>query len=113
MEAEVLNISPLVVWAIALSQLLTFGLTVWNMLSSGSRSNARRLDEHAGMLSRHSERLQSMEQALRDMPSREDFHQLDKQMTRLSGSLDVLTERLKPLEAITERMQELLLERGK
>ena len=42
MEAEVLNISPLVVWAIALSQLLTFGLTIWNMLSSGARAKMSR-----------------------------------------------------------------------
>lgn len=41
MEGDVLNISPLVVWVIALSQLMTFGLTVWNLVSSGSRANAR------------------------------------------------------------------------
>ncbi|OJY32030.1 MAG: hypothetical protein BGP11_11105 [Rhodobacterales bacterium 65-51] len=113
MNAEMLNISPAVVWVIALSQLLTFGLTVWNMISSGSRANAKRLDEHAGMLARHSERLQSMEQAVRDMPSRDDFHKLDREMVGLRGTMAVLTERLEPLKAITERMQELLLERGK
>ena len=113
MDAEVLNISPAVVWVIALSQLLTFGLTIWSMLSSGSRANAKRLEEHAAQLGRHSERIQTVEQAMRDIPTRDDFHKLDKQMTQLSGSLDVLTERLKPLEAITDRMQELLLERGK
>lgn len=113
MEAEVLNISPLVVWAIALSQLLTFGLTIWNMLSSGSRANAKRLEEHAAQLGRHSERIQGVEQSLRDIPTREDFHKLDKQMTQLSGALDVMTERLRPLEAISDRMQELMLERGK
>lgn len=113
MEAEVLNISPLVVWAIALSQLLTFGLTIWNMMSSGSRANAKRLEDHSSQLGRHSERIQGVEQALSDIPTRNDFHKLDKQMTQLSGSLDVLTERLRPLEAITDRMQELMLERGK
>ena len=113
MQAEVLNISPLVVWAIALSQLLTFGLTIWNMLSSGARANAKRLEEHAAQLGRHSERIQGVEQSLRDIPTREDFHKLDKQMTQLSGALDVVTERLRPLEAISERLQELMLERGK
>ena len=113
MEAEVLNISPLVVWAIALSQLLTFGLTIWNMLSSGARANAKRLEEHAAQLGRHSGRIQGVEQSLRDIPTREDFHKLDKQMTQLTGALDVVTERLRPLEAISERLQELMLERGK
>jgi hypothetical protein len=108
-----LNISPAVVWVIALSQLLTFGLTVWNMVSSGSRANAKRLDEHAAMLGRHSERIQSLEQAMRDMPTGDDFHALDKQMTELRGAMAVLSERLTPVKAIAERLQEAAVEQAR
>ena len=113
MEGEILNISPVVVWVIALSQLLTFGLTVWGLISSGSRANARRLDEHAGRLQSHGDRLTHLENAQREAPSRNDFHQLDLQMTKLQGTLEVLTERLKPVESISERLQEVLLEQGR
>lgn len=113
MQPEILNISPIIVWVIALSQLLTFGLTVWGLISSGSRANARRLDEHAARLQGHGDRLSALEMAQREGPSRQDFHDLDLRMTRLQGAMEVLTERLKPIEAISERLQEVMLERGK
>lgn len=109
MEAEVLNISPAVVWVIALSQLLTFGLTVWNLVSSGSRANAKRLDEHGDRLQSHGNRLQALEMANQQLPSSKEFHDLDVRMTKLQGALEVLTERLKPVEAIAERLQEAMI----
>lgn len=109
MEPEVLNISPLVVWVIALSQLLTFGLTVWNLLASGSRANAQTLKVHGDMMRGLDGRLSAVELTMRDMPSRKDFHELDNQMTALSGQMAVLNERLKPIEAISDRLQDVLL----
>lgn len=113
MEGEILNISPVVVWVIALSQLLTFGLTVWNLIASGSRANARTLEAHSDMLQRQENRLNAVELSLREIPTRRDFHELDLRMTKLQGVMEVLTERLRPIEAITERLQETMLERGK
>lgn len=113
MDGEILNISPLVVWAVALSQLLTFALTVWGLVSSGSRANARRLDEHAARLQGHGDRIAALEMAQQQGPSREDFHRLDLRMTELSGAMQVLTERLKPVEAISQRLQEAAIEQGR
>ena len=41
MAPEIMNISPIIVWVVGLSQILTFGLTVWNLVTSASRVNAR------------------------------------------------------------------------
>lgn len=113
MEGQILNISPAVVWVIALSQLLTFALTIWGLVSSGSRANSKRLDDHADRLQSHGDRLSALEIATREMPKRKDFHDLDLRMTKLGGAMEVLTERLKPIEAISERLQELMLEQGR
>lgn len=113
MEGQILNISPAVVWVIALSQLLTFALTIWGLVSSGSRANSKRLDDHADRLQSHGDRLSALEIATREMPKRKDFHDLDLRMTKLQGAMEVLTERLKPIEAISERLQEVLLEQGR
>lgn len=110
MEPEVLNISPVVVWVIALSQLLTFGLAVWNLISSGSRANARTLEAHGETLRGLDNRLNAVEMSMREIPTRKDFHDLDKQMTELGGALKVVIERLRPVEAISERLQEVLIE---
>ncbi|WP_390265156.1 DUF2730 family protein [Halodurantibacterium flavum] len=108
-----LNISPLVVWTVALSQLLTFGLTVWNLLASGSRANARTLDLHGETLRALEGRLSAVELSLREIPTRSDLHALDKQMTELGGALKVMAERLRPVESISERLQEVLLQEGR
>lgn len=113
MEAEVLNISPIIVWVVACSQLLTFGLTVWNMMSSGSRANARTLETHGEALRGLDSRMSALERTAKEAPTQKDFHDLDKRMTVLTGSMDVLIERLKPTEAIAERLQQLLIEQRK
>lgn len=113
MDGSILNISPLVVWVVALSQLLTFALTVWNLISSGSRKNARTLETHGDMLTGLEARVSSVEQTIRSIPDSDDFHKLELQLSKVQGTMQVLTERLRPLEAITDRMQELLLENRK
>ncbi|WP_353428744.1 DUF2730 family protein [Paracoccus denitrificans] len=113
MEGQILNISPIVVWVIALSQLLTFGLTVWNLIASGSRANARTLETHGETLRGLDSRLSAVELSMREIPTRKDFHDLDKQMTELRGSIGVLMERLRPVEAISERLQEVMIEQRK
>lgn len=113
MQPEILNISPIIVWVIALSQLLTFGLTVWGLMSSGSRTNARRIDEHAARMQGHGDRIAALEMAQKEGPTRKDFHDLDLRMTKLQGAMEVLGERLKPVEAIAVRLQEAAIDQGR
>ena len=110
MDATILDISPAVVWIIALGQLLNFGLMVWNLVSTGSRSNARAIERHGETLQHLEMRIAATEKQLEEIPHRKDMHSLELQMNTLLGTMNVLTERLKPVEAITERMQELMLE---
>ena len=44
------EIASLVVWAAGISNLVALGTTIWNMVSSGARANAKTLDEHARRL---------------------------------------------------------------
>lgn len=111
MSAEVLDINPVIVWVIALSQLLTFGLTVWGLISSGSRGNARTLEAHGAVLQGLEARLSAVELTMKDFPNRRDFHDLDLRMTKLQGAMEVLTERLRPIESISERLQEAMIDR--
>lgn len=113
MNGEILNISPVIVWVIALSQLLTFGLAVWNLVSSGAKANARRLDEHAARLQGHGDRIAVLEMARQEGPTQKDFHDLDLRMTKLQGALEVMIERLKPVEAIAVRLQEAAIDQGR
>ena len=41
------------------------------------------------------------------------MHRLELSLARMEGHIDRLDERLKPVAAISERMQELLIEQGR
>lgn len=113
MEQQILNISPFVVWVIALSQLLTFGLTLYNLFAAGGRVNAKKIDAHEEKLHLHDQRIAALDLAYRAVPNRKDFHDLEVTMTELKGGMAVLTEKLRPLQQITDRMQDILIEQGK
>lgn len=120
MEGEVLNISPIVVWVIALSQLLTFSLTVWGLMASGSRSNAKAIADHHDRFNRHEGRLSSIEQTLMGMPDAKELHALHLGMSELRGELQVTravmegnSQLMERLEAIVGRHEEHLLQGGK
>lgn len=113
MEGQILNISPFIVWVIALSQLLTFGLTVYNLFAAGGRVNAKNIEKHDEKLHLHDQRIAAVELAYRTVPNRKDFHDLEVTMTELKGGMAVLTEKLRPLQSITERMQEALMQQRK
>ena len=121
---EILNISPVLVWTMALSQLLTFGMTIWTMLTSGSKQNRQlivqigeRMDRvertetlHFGDVSRH---IQRHDDQIAQMPSKEMMHRLELSLTRLDGHIGKIDERLKPVAAISERMQEIMIENAR
>jgi Protein of unknown function (DUF2730) len=107
------NVADVVLWIVALSTIFSFGSLIWTMFSGPSRRNATRLDEMNGRLDRHDHRLQSLEQEMRAMPSKDDMHKVQLSLGRLEGQFAVLNERLAPVKAISERMQELMMEQGR
>ena len=64
-------------------------------------------------LARQRERLTNIEMEVRATPTREDIHNLTLAMAGMEGKMGVLEEKLTPVTAIMERMQELLMNRGK
>lgn len=112
MSPEETSVQVLLLWAVALSTIINLGTVIWNIFSGPSKRNGAKLDEHAATLRGLDGRLSSIEAAHRDMPTRKDFHDLDTRMIKLNGTLDVLTERLKPLEAVTDRAQQWMMEHG-
>lgn len=120
MEEQILNINPIIVWVVALSQLLTFGLTVWNLVMSGSRANARRLEDHAARLQGHAERLTQLEQAFSSLPAKEDLHKLTLAISDVRGELREIrtsqsgfTDTVRRQETVITRLEQYLLENKK
>lgn len=108
MEGPELNISPIVVWVIALSQLLTFGLTIWNLLSSGSRANAKRIDDHGQRLDDHELRIGTVETVQKGLPSPRDLHDLELALESLRGEIKAMAAQMAGQTAIMERLETIV-----
>ncbi len=59
------------------------------------------------------DRLTTIEGQLKHLPDAESAHRMEVAIARLEGNLEVMAERLKPVAAISERLQEFLLEQAK
>lgn len=112
MTPEDTTVQVLIVWALALSTLINFGTVIWNIFSGPSKRNSIKLEDQAEILRKMDGRLSAVELAHRDMPKQKDFHDLEVKLTELNGVISVLTQRLKPLESVTERAQEWMMEHG-
>lgn len=103
--AEVLNISPIIVWVVALTQMLTFGLTLWGLLTSASRANAKRLDDHSMRLEEHAARISGLEVRQQAMPTTAMMHELEIAMERLNGKLATMSQAMAGHAAIMKRLE--------
>jgi hypothetical protein len=57
-------------------------------------------------------RMQAAETAINTMPTSTDIHALALSLSRIEGDLGRFDERLKPIGAIADRLQEILLQNG-
>lgn len=120
MTGAALNLAPLVPWLSFLAVALSVGTVLWNMLNSGSKRNAERLESHAKRLGDHDQRLATLEQTQGSMPRKDDIHQLHLGMSELRGDLremravmDGSRQIMGRLETIVTRHEDHLLEGSK
>jgi hypothetical protein len=96
-------------WASLLAVLLSMGSLVWGWLTSGGAKaliEIRQLREEMRLLDT---RLIRLENELLHLPDREQTHRLELSISELKGHITGLDERLKPVAAISDRLQEFLL----
>lgn len=110
---ETLDIAPLILWVGALSVLLSFGTALWTLFSSPARRNDAKIAEMARRMEQFDLRSQRIEDRLGSIPTSDQLHALELSMSETRGELAVVIERLKPLIAGMDRLQEWMLENGK
>lgn len=74
--------------------------------SDKAEAAEKRLDLHEG-------RLQKIEADMVHLPGKDSVHGLEMAMQEMKGQMAVIIERVGPIKAIAERMQEVLLEGAK
>ena len=112
MSATALDIGPLISWVVALAALLSFGTSIWNIMGSGSRQNAAKIVALEMRIALTERVTQHHTDQIDQMPGKDMMHRMELSLSELHGQLGRLDERLKPVAAIAERMQELMIEQA-
>ncbi|MDL2401268.1 DUF2730 family protein [Rhizobium mayense] len=94
----------LLLWLTIISSLISIGTAVWVGLSSGPKKIASRLDDHAN-------RLATVENDLKHMPSQDTVHRLQLDLTEMKGQIGVMAKSSEVTERTTRRVEEFLLSR--
>ncbi len=109
MTFDLATAAPIVAFILSVIALAT---QVKSILSSGEKKLDERLAKAEGKLVEYDRRIQNIEGEMRHMPDRDMAHRLELTMEKISGRLDTLDERLKPIAATSGRLQEFLLEQA-
>lgn len=107
------SFQSVMLWVAALSMLISFGTALWNIFSGPSKRNHTKLTDLEARMAAQDIELQRLRDKVEAMPNATMMHRLELALARMEGHIDRLDERLKPVTAIAERMQDLLIEQGK
>lgn len=116
--------APLMSWVVAIMTLINFAILLKGILSSGEKALEERAGKHETKLTDHDRRIQTIENDLKHLPDKETTHRiemtmqavlgrLDKQDATLEGRFSSMDERLKPIQAIGERLNDVLVDQMK
>ena len=121
----------IIAWIVAANTAITLATSLYTFLTSraskalaeieklaksiGDDRERRKVADEA-VVARFSlleQRMLKAEAAIEHLPDQQAAHRLELAVEKLNGRIETLDERLKPVAAISERMQELLLEQAK
>ena len=107
------SFASVILWVAGLGTLLSFGTAFWTIFSGPSKKNGTKITDIETRLNAQELEVQRLRDKVEALPSSQMMHRLELALARMEGHIDRLDERLKPVTAIAERMQDLLIEQGK
>lgn len=104
-----LDIAPLIVWAAGITTLLNLANMLWTIFSGPSRKLGVLVEDAKVRIGQLEHDLHRLRDRLDQMPNTGALHQLELSLARMEGNLKILNERMTPIAAIADKMQELML----
>lgn len=112
-----MDLQLLMPWLLAANTIISLATAVYAGLTSGAKQTATDLADYQKendlRVVDALRRLQALEADMRHLPDRDHAHRLELALAELAGRMATLDERLKPVAAISERLQAFLLEQAK
>lgn len=119
-----MDLSVVMPWIAAALSIIALGTQLKAILTSGEKKVEERVTKVEAKLVEYDRRIQSLESDMKHLPDRDTTHRLEMTMTKIMGRLDAqdeklagrfdaMDERLKPIQAIGERLQDVLVEQAR
>lgn len=83
-----------------------------SMMSQGEKKLDERLVKVETKLVEHDRRIQTVEGEMKHLPDRDTQHRMELQLADMNGKFAALEERLKPIAAVSIRLQEFMLDQA-
>jgi hypothetical protein len=123
-NAAVLDLAPVMTWVVAAMTILNFIMLLKGIMSSGEKKLDERIAKTEAKLIDHDRRVQTVESDMKHLPDKETTHRiemtmltivgrLDKQDATLDGRFSAMDAQLKPIQAIGERLNDVLVDQMK
>jgi hypothetical protein len=85
----------------------------YTWITARSRVNGEEIKVLRERSVEHDRRIDRIEKDIEHLPDRNHAQTMQLELAQMSGEIRILAERLKPVTAISERLQEFLLEEAK
>lgn len=108
-----MDIAPLIIWAAGITTLLNLVNMLWTVFSGPARKLSLKADEAERRLAKVEHDFHRLRDRIDQMPNSASIQHLELSLARMEGNINVLSERLIPVAAIADKMQELMLHQGK
>jgi Protein of unknown function (DUF2730) len=95
-------------WTVSLSFLLTVVAMIYAWWRTRDQNTDGRFKAGSERMDRHEARLNSMEQTMRGLPQKEDMHQLQLSVERMSGKLDTMSAVIDGNNKVMERLEDVV-----
>lgn len=105
-----MDLGTLAQWASAIVAIVSLAMSVWVLATKRNRTE---IDELFRRVNETDGRLAKVEGDLNHLPNKDSFHEMKVAMVELKGQMNVIIERVGPIKAIADRLQEAMLEHGK
>lgn len=100
-------------WVTMIAAVIAVAMTIYNLVSKpGEKALAKVADVEARLVKVEAD-LGGVHRDLEHMPDKDATHRMELLIGELKGELGIMAERLKPVSAIADRLQEFLLEQAK
>lgn len=100
-----MNLEPLVPWLAFAALIISLGTSITSFFTSGAKATAKTVTEH-------DTRITKLEGKIENLPDQSTTHSLEIAMERLTGKIEVLEERLKPVDLLSRRLNEVMINRA-